>query len=117
MEKKMNKALSDLVPPGRTALAVFTRNRHLLVRADGSGESGNWAIDPNRSFDMVILYSRNRSDDAGGEITIADHVETVPSPEAGRFVVRFENAISAGGTLLGWKDFACTGQNPIRYVN
>jgi hypothetical protein len=109
---------SNLLAPGETAVALFTRGAHLTFARNGPGASGNWVLNPARDFDRVILYLRRpEQDPPQAEVYVADFVETVESPEPRRYVVRFRNARLVGTTTQSWSAFAECGANPVRYLS
>ena len=103
---------TDLLQPGETALVVFTDGRHFLQYQDGSGQSGNWKVDPNRRVDRVIVYMRVAW---RNEIYLAHHAGTTLSPEPGRRIVQLKGFEAAGATPENWRDFA-DAYGPVRYV-
>lgn len=110
-------SVRDVLQPGESALVIFTRDRELTLRPDGSGFTGNWVLDPRRRQSRVVIYNRTGANADGGEIISALHWETTASTEPGRFVVAFKNSVLHGRTDKDWKEFAGTGQNPIRYID
>ena len=107
---------TSLLKPGETAVALLTRGPHLELRPDGTGSSGNWKMKP-RDRDKVIIYRElPGTDEPRADIYVADYVDTVPSPDPSRQVVRFRECKSVGTTDQKWSDFAVAGQNPVRYL-
>lgn len=106
----------NVLSAGDTAIVIFTRNRQLHILPDGTGFTGSWVLNPARVYSRVVIYNRDDAHDAGGDVSVAEHVDTRAAEEEGRFTVRFRNAERRGRTERDWKDFANTGQNPIRYV-
>jgi hypothetical protein len=106
----------DVLEAGETAIVIFTRERQLVLRPDGTGYTGNWVVDLRRAYSRVVIYNRDKTEDAGGDVILATHVSTQASNEAGRCVVHFRDAVRRGRTAISWKEFADTGQNPVRYV-
>lgn len=104
-----------LLKPGETALVVFTKGPRFEFRSNGSGETGNWKIDPRRSFSKVIIY-RRRPEQRGNEIYIADYVGMSLSDERGRYRVHFVNGRLVNETKSNWIDFAEGSSNPVRYI-
>jgi hypothetical protein len=109
------KFARDFIPPGKKAIVIFTRGRMLRLHLDGTGDTGNWKLNPRRKVDLVIIYNQMPTED-GAEIFVARHTSTLPSDEDRRFAVHFANARAHGRTDLRWRDFADTTQNPIRYL-
>ena len=72
----MIESIYDVLPSTGTALAVFTRGMHLQIEADGTGQSGNWRIDPNREFDYLIIYERDEDEmgSASNKVYVAEPV-------------------------------------------
>ena len=70
-----------------------------------------------RDVDRVIIYRELPGRDGPrADIYLADYVDTVPSPDRDRQVVRFRGCSSVGTTSQKWSDFADAGQNPVRYL-
>jgi hypothetical protein len=103
--------LVDVVPAGRRAIAVFTCGKHL--QRGKITKSGNWTIDPNRIFDMVVIYLRQND---MNEIILGDWVRTEPSEDRRRYILHIANAKPMGFTRSTWPVFAETGSLPFRYV-
>lgn len=106
----------DILDPRETALLLFTRNKQLEVNEDATGYSGNWILSPNRGYSRIVLYKRDSSS-PGGMILSATHVETKKSAQPRRYRVFFADCVTHGRTNRTWKEFAETGQNPVRYVS
>ena len=109
-------SMLDMLGAGDTAIVIFTRNRHLFLRPDGTGYTGNWVIDPQRKYARVVIYNRDDGANAGGDVIVATHVDTRGTEEPGRYAVYFRDVVLRGKTEKDWKEFADTGQNPIRYA-
>lgn len=107
--------VTELLAPGESAMVVFTRGQHLSPGRDGT--SGNWVIDPRRRADWFIVYRRDGKVGEPAEIGRARYVDTIPSPEPGRFLVEFRGMEPIGTTRLSWSEFALTGTNPVRHVD
>lgn len=111
---------SDLLDSGESAIVLFTRrapgtsaDSTFLLRADGSGHSGNWKRIGTYEADKVIIYYRPEGREASyGEIYLADFDDVVPSSEEGRSIVKFRNARKVGTTGQTWPDFSGKGQSP-----
>lgn len=108
---------NDLLRPGESALAVFTRDMHLTIHKDGTGTSGHWRVDPDRLPDKLTILNRP-AESTLGDILVANIVGSSPSPEPhkGRTLIHFSNMSQAGSTELGWFEFAGGSQNPVRYL-
>lgn len=105
----------DVLNPGETALVLFTRGELFIHRSDGTGETGNWRIDPTRISDRVIIYRRTQGGD-GAEVFISHHAGWRPSTEEGRWVIALTKISLLGTTHLDWGRFADAGTNPVRYI-
>ncbi len=108
---------SNLLDPGKFAIVLFTEGQYLTINSDGSGESGKWKMDPDRHFDKVIIYGVTERTPREAAIYVADYVSTAPSPDRGRFVIRFRGGRQVGTTRRNWKEFAGGSTNPIRYLS
>ncbi len=103
----------NLLIPGQSAIAVFTKGLNLHLRKSGVSKSGIWKVDKFRRVDKIIVYFRH---DNVNEIIIGDHYDTIPSNVRSRFYLRFQNYRTAGFTSSNWKEFAVTGSHPVRYI-
>ena len=80
------------------------------------GTSGNWKIRP-RDLDKVIIYHElNGVGTPRADIYLADYVDSVQSPEQGRYIIQFQGYTHVGVTDRIWSKFASTSQNPVRYL-
>jgi hypothetical protein len=113
---------TDLLRAHENAICLFTRrwrNQGLLaIHEDGTGESGNWRIGGRhrrRPPNKVVLYIRQQP---RGEATVivADWNGFEASDEAGRSLVRFSGATTAGTTCRRWTAFNGGGRGPVRYI-
>jgi hypothetical protein len=108
----------DLLKPGETALAFFTRGPKLEIHADGTGHTGTWVINPNKNTDRVIIYWRRELDSGEeNEIYLADRADTIYDPATERYFVHFQAARLVGTTQKKWPEFTEGGQNPVKYVS
>lgn len=108
---------SDLLQSGESAVAVTTDGTHLVIEADGSGETGNWKADNDRRPRKVIIYRTAAPGlDYAAEVYVADFSRWRPSSEEGRSIIDFRNAERVGVTSEAWKAFASASQNPVRYI-
>ena len=105
--------VSNVLIPGQSAIAVFTKGMNLNLRQGGISESGIWKVNEFRRVDKIIVYFRH---DNLNEIIIGDHYDTIPSNVRNRFYLRFQNSHTAGFTSSNWKEFAVTGSHPVRYI-
>jgi hypothetical protein len=106
----------ELLADREPAVAILTDGRGLNV---SGGTSCCWIVNRSRinRAKTVILY-RRPAGTLRADIYRADYNGAVPSPrEPDRHVVRFSNATLVGWTDENWKQFAATGQWPVRYFN
>ena len=107
--------VSELLQSGETALCIFTRGLHLQVGRDGHGTTGHWVVDPNRTFDRVIIYHRQSEDAQDNDLFRARCGGYVGPDEVGRYTITLTDIEPLGTTTSAWAAFADAGQNPIRY--
>ena len=106
------KAL-DLLQPGETAIVLFTRGDNLRIQSDGTGESGNWKMNPDCDFNKVIIYLRKKDKN---QIYIGTFSDIVDSREKGRYIVKFINVELRGETKDDWLEFGAQSQSPVQYI-
>jgi hypothetical protein len=106
---------SDLLRVGEVALVLFTRGPLFDLRADGSGSTGNWKLDPDFRSDRVIIYLR-KGDAATNDVYMGDFESVRHSTERNRLVVTFRNMSRVGATDSNWFQFANGGQSPTQVV-
>jgi hypothetical protein len=105
----------DFLQSGETVMVIFTRGGRFDLRADHTGATGNWVIDPNRKIDRVIIYHRNE-DTHTNLLYIGCFIEAERTTENGRYNIHLAHIQYIGKTEIHWKEFAGSGQNPIRYL-
>ncbi|HZT76415.1 MAG TPA: hypothetical protein VFA27_07145 [Vicinamibacterales bacterium] len=108
----------EVLTPGETAVALFTRGDHFALKADGTAVTGNWKLNPKRRFDKVVIY---KQDSRGNlhQIFIGVPVEIADSREEGRREIRLANVRLVGTTGCNWNEFTDTNSgsiNPVIYV-
>jgi hypothetical protein len=106
---------SDLLRAGEVALVLFTRGALIDLKADGSGSTGNWKLDPDFRSDKVIIYLR-KGDSGVNDVYLGDFESVRHSTERNRLVVTFRNMIRVGETESNWFQFANGGQSPTQVV-
>jgi hypothetical protein len=104
----------DCISAGESAVVLFTRGPHFKRKSDGSGSTGNWKLDPGRTFDRVVIYHRIPKTMAG-EIYVGDFIKTSPSREEERYIIHFSNLRLKGKTHLNWFQFGRGHQDPVQY--
>ncbi len=72
----------DVIPPNQRAVVVFSRESKFELYSKGSGETGNWKVDPERlnKIEKVIVYLR-KPNESGGRIFVGNYTGYVPSVE------------------------------------
>ena len=107
-----------LLQPGETAVAVFTDGTYLHINADGSGTSGKWKMDAERTASRVIIYKKNgRGRNRTNEIYLARFHGSKSSDEEGRRTILFSGATLAGVTEEKWTVFSGHGSsNPAQDI-
>ena len=107
----------DVISPSQCGVILFTRGDKLTYDTQGNGMTGNWKVDPQRidKVDKVIIYLREPGS-THNRIFIANYASVLPSSEAGRSIIRFNNLKEVGITTSNWLKFAEGGQIPIRYI-
>ena len=103
----------SLLEAGQTAVAVFTKGSNLNLNADGTGTTGDWKVRGDLDVDKVIIYHRRDQD--SNEIYLADF-DGVTEAGEGRRTIHFVNAMLKDSTGKSWKEFAATGQSPVKYI-
>ena len=111
------KEAKDLVKDNDLAVVVFTKGTDFYYDAIGSGETGNWVVDPEvlENVNRVIIYLRDEKDKLN-RIFLGNYAGCRKSPIANRHIIRFSKLTEVGITNSNWKDFANSGQNPVSYV-
>ena len=108
----------DVLKPGESAVAIFTRGGRFERREDGTGFTGNWMIRGDRKVDKVVIYKRDTKGNEH-EVYVGVPVNIVESDEAGRRRIDMEDIRFIGTTNLNWNEFTETKRgaaNPIKYV-
>ena len=108
----------DLLKLNEEAIVVFTRDKHLDIRPDGTGSSGHWKVDSDRLPGKLIIM--NRPGDSGvADILIANITGSSPSPSPhdGRTILFFSQVRNFGSTESNWIEFSGGGQNPVHYIS
>ncbi len=109
----------DLVKPGETAVAIFTRGGRFVVQSDGRGYTGNWVINPGKRLNKVIIYKRDQNG-TQNEIYVGTPIEIIEPEESGRRKIEMADIKFAGTTTLNWNEFTETrpgAVNPIKYIS
>jgi hypothetical protein len=108
----------DALKPGESAVAIFTRGGHFVLREDGTGFTGNWMIRGDQKLDKVVIYKRGTKGN-DHEVYAGVPIKIVESDEAGRRRIHMEDIRFIGTTTLNWNEFTETKRgaaNPIKYV-
>lgn len=108
----------DMIKPGETAVAIFTRGGRFVYKPDGIGSTGNWVISKSKKVSKVILYKQGAKG-KDHEIYVAKPVAVIDSDEEGRREVKMVDIQFIGSTSSNWNEFTETKRgaaNPIKYV-
>lgn len=110
----------ELLKSGEFAIVIFTDRRDFKRNRDGSGQTGNWVIDPKRTFEKVIIYRRDKLS-GKNEVYVATPVDVVgptrsTKSKQHRHAINLSSVKLEGTTSEKWFSFAQTGPNPIRYL-
>lgn len=104
----------DLITQQESAIVIFTDGTHLHMNTDGTGTTGYWVINPERTVDKVIIYHRRQSSDVN-DVYIGNYLDVIASPEEGRYNINLTGLHLVDSTKANWHEFAESGANPIRY--
>lgn len=104
----------DLVDVGEIVLAIFTKGPHFQICADGTGSTGHWSIDPEHTFDRLLIYHRFDAEQA--DLYSAASTTTIGPNEEGRYTIQFREIQHVGVTATSWTTFVDSGANPVRYL-
>jgi hypothetical protein len=114
---------NQLLRPGEVGLVIFTEGRDFTVNADGSGSTGDWAVDPLRRVDWIFIYYRRDPADAShNELFMARSGDLEgPRPPVApggreRYLINLRDIKFVGQTTVNWHKFASAGALPIRYI-
>jgi hypothetical protein len=105
----------DFIKPSESVVVVFTHGLHFVLGDDNTGQTGQWAIDPSRAVDRVILYHRDDEKNTN-TLYIANHAGVKSADREGRYDIQLTHIQYVGTTSTNWVEFADGGQNPIRYL-
>jgi hypothetical protein len=105
----------DILSGGESGVVIFTDGSNLHIDDASKGTTGNWKMDPNRQFDKVIIYKRDR-ETRTNVVYLAIPMGITESPEEGRYVIELANIRRVGITDENWPGFSEGGRNPIRYL-
>ncbi len=107
----------DVIPRNERAVIVFSRGDKFEFDGKGSGETGNWIIDPERlkRIEKVVVYLR-KPNESGGRVFVGNFTGSVPSDQTGRHVITFSRLEEICRTKSNWSKFAKTGSSPVRYI-
>jgi len=96
---------------------VFSRGEKFRFDSKGSGETGNWKVDPKRlkKIERVVFYLR-KPNETGGRFFAGNSTGYVLSEETGRYIITFSKLAEVCQTKPNWYQFAKTGPGPVRYV-
>lgn len=119
MERLIDMA-RELLKSGESAIVIFTDGRDFNRNRDGSGQTGNWVIDPKRLFEKVIVYRRDKVF-GKNEVYAATPVGVIgpihlTKSKQDRYAIKLSSVKLEGTTSEKWFSFAQTGPNPIRYL-
>ena len=116
----MNQCITvfDAILPNQRAIVVISRGDKFTFDNYGTGETGNWLVDPNKikMIEKVLVYLR-KPGESGGRIYIGEYTGYRPSDEKGRTIITFSKLIEVCQTKSNWYKFAQTGPNPVRFIN
>jgi len=115
----------DLLKDGESAVVIFTKgSKFQKSDSEGNGHSGNWRIDPNHTFDKVIIYFRPKDRLAGAELFVGQFVEIDKpiKPDTAeilstRHAVYFKNLTSVGETDVNFHQFKGNKRNDFCFIN
>jgi hypothetical protein len=107
----------ELLTSQELAVVVFTHGLHFCIHSNGSGDTGNWAIDPQSldQVDKVIIYLRDERRGTN-RLFMGNYAGLEDCPEKGRYRIRFSRLREVGTTSRPWFEFADGSQNPISIV-
>ena len=108
----------DVISTNKRAVIVFSTGDKFRFNSKGSGETGNWIVDPERlkKIEKVVVYLR-KPKESGGRVFIGDYTGFVPSEQTGRHIISFSKLEEVCHTKSNWNKFANTGPSPVRYIN
>jgi len=114
--KKVEKA-RDLLAGQEMAVVVFTHGLHFCLHSNGTGDIGNWAINPEmvECVDKVIVYLRDDQRRIN-KVFIGNYAGLKASPDKGRYLICFSRLREIGLTDRNWFDFADGNLNPISFM-
>jgi hypothetical protein len=111
------KAVSDVLPANTSAIVIFTRGHVLAMDKTGRGHTGNWKMNPNRDFDVVLLYLRGKSQE-DNTIFLASPASIESTHLDGRYLINLTNIREVAKTSSDWHTFIGAGSsNPVFYAD
>ena len=117
----MNQCVTvfDVISPDQQAVVVFSRGGKFSFDSHGSGETGNWIVNPEilKNVEKVLVYLRKPEVKSGGRIYIGDYTGYKLSEQKGRIIITFSKLEEVCRTESNWYKFAKTGPSPVRYIN
>ena len=110
--------VSDVILFDQKAVAVFSMGGKFCFDSHGSGETGNWKVNPSKlkNIEKVLVYLR-KPGESGGRIYIGDYMGYKLSEQKGRMIIIFSKLEEVCQTQSKWNKFAKTGSSPVRYIN
>ncbi|MHB9008965.1 MAG: hypothetical protein ACYDC1_18805 [Limisphaerales bacterium] len=107
----------ELLEPGETGLFLFTGGQLLTLGPDGSGSSGNWKLDPNRTIQRVVVCRWSLPDGERIVELFSGLLSGIDGPtDEGRYTVRFHDMHPQGTTSQTWEAFTGATERPVAYV-
>lgn len=107
----------ELLEPGETGLFLFTNGQFLTIGPDGSGSSGNWKLDPNRTVQRVVVFRWSMPDGERIVELFSGLLSGIDGPtDEGRYIVRFNDMQPQGTTSQTWEAFTGATERPVAYV-
>lgn len=103
----------QLLDDEQSALLIFTRGNHFIIKPDGSGSTGNWRIKSTVYSEKVIVYCRQANSNV---VYTADFADLVNSSEPGRKIILLRNICAAGVTSSNWRQFGGRSQSPVQFI-
>jgi|LSQX01.3.fsa_nt_gb hypothetical protein len=117
----MNQCVTvfDVISTDQRAVVVFSRGGKFSFDSHGSGETGNWKVNPSKlkKIEKVLVYLRKPEEKSEGRIYIGDYKGYKLSEQKGRLIITFSKLEEVCQTQSKWNKFAKTGPSPVRYIN
>ena len=97
----------------RSDYFLFTDGQFFTIKADRTGSSGIWNINPKRKIDRVVIF--RWSSTQGGE-RFVELFAALPNGfdgTTGRYTVLLREINRVGKTARTWEEFVGTQQAPV----